>query len=272
MFDFKAGEQEFRDIEVAQGMWNRAKERMEWCRKAAQEFVDKGGRRKFYKLSYRVDPGQITVYASFDEEDKKLILDTIANADDDLRECENFIECLALQHIDIDWSRYIPEGDMHWIESPVITDVDFDDVCYCTVFISRHTKWNNDDTEALEDANVCVLMDDDVFVNLVAARLFDERLTFYDLKDLYEDVYNDVLETARRPHQHHMVFMTEIDAVAKAILDDTKEEDIPKGVNYDTFFAPIILNAIFEHPEQFDDKQLYDALSVASSFLDFTED
>lgn len=274
---FKLNDQEISDLEMAQTYFERIKKRMEWCRNEAEEYLKNIERRKFYKVSYFVDSGDQTVYSAITDEDMKTIKDGIKQTLDwvleeygpDASEDEKanalsdyFSECDS----DICWEDYLPEKDFHWAGGPpVITDVDFNDYKHFCKFKVRHTLWYKDDKEELVDKMHNVYITDDVYINLLTAKLFDKELSFYDLQNLYEDVYKE-LEAhfySYYPHQHYIIYMTEINEAAKAIIDSKKEEELPRPINIDNPLIGIILNAVFKNADKFDDKFLLKSLDLA---------
>ena len=55
---FGVDDKKFSDMEVAQAYWESMKDRMAWCRDAATDYLKENERRRFYKLTYSVDPGE----------------------------------------------------------------------------------------------------------------------------------------------------------------------------------------------------------------------
>lgn len=270
---FKINGQEMSDMEVAQGYWERVKKRMEWCRHEAEEYVKNHGRRKFYKLTYSAGDGE--TYAAISDEDVAKIKDGIKETLDLVLEesgpdaseeekADALHDYFLCSGNDIDWDQYIPEKDQHFLDEPAFaTNVDFDDVIYCSRFRVKHTSMFEDDKDKLRDNVYNLQLNNEEFVNLVAAKLFDENLTFYDLRVLYKDLYERIESQCYDVHQHHMVFMTEIDEVAKAILDSKTRDELPKSINLDSPFSGFILRTIFNNPDQFDDPALLKALRLA---------
>ena len=103
----------------------------------------------------------------------------------------------------------------------------------------------------------------------MAAKLFDEHLTFYDLRVLYKDLYERIESQCYEVHEHHMIFMTEINEVAKTIIDSKNEVELPEGLNLDGPFVGIIMRPILKNRDQFDDPALFKALKLAAARPDF---
>ncbi len=274
-------EQERLEFEYAQTYWERAKKRMEWCRHEAEEYLKNTERSKFYKLSYSVDSGQQIVYAAITDDDRKLIEEGIKKTLDWVREesgpdateedKEDALSDYFLEsYRDIYWDRYIPERDLHWTDPPIINGVDFNDVKHFCKFKVKHTSLYTDDIEELKENIHNVFIPDDVYVNLLTAKLFDQNLTFYDLQVLYEDVYNEInaLFYSYFPHLHYIIFMTEINEAAKAIIDSKTNEELPEHLNPHVPHSITMMNTIFKEPNKCDDEFLLNSLKLVETLPD----
>lgn len=274
---FYANGEKMSDMEVAQGYWEHAKERMAWCRHEAEEYVKNHGRRKFYKIYYNVGDGE--VYSAIDDklvaalkEDIKELMDFI-NEEYDSNPSEKVIADELREYFSecgVDWSPYIPEKDQHFVDEPAYPiNIDFDDVLYFTRFDIKHTSYYDSDKERLTDKSLNLELNNEEFVNLVAAKLFDKNLTFYDLRVLYKDLYERIEAQCYDVHEHHMIFMGEIDEVAKAIIDSKTEDELPKDIDLDGPFSGLILRPFYKNPDQFDDPALLNALKLAAACPNF---
>ncbi len=150
---FGVDDQKISDMEVAQGYWERMKDRMAWCRKEASEYLKRNERPKFYKLKYS-DSG--TVYetrAALKKEDIKIIRDAIAKKVEengpfkDKKEEDRFLADY-LSELDIDWvNDYLPARYQIFMNTPIVIGVDFDDYTFCCRFKVMHTNWYSETQE-----------------------------------------------------------------------------------------------------------------------------
>lgn len=263
---FGVDNQKFSDMEVAQAYGERMKDRMAWCRKEASEYLEKNERRRFYKLSYTVDPGEKVAYVAISdgvlqEVEEALKKEFAENGpfNNDDEKYEFYSEVITDILCD-----YVPERDQHWAGgSPIVTDFDRNEFIYCTNFKVMHTDFLKEDPDEFV-YDVCnIELSNEEYIDLVVARLFDPHLTFYDLKYLYEDIYHRVDDLCQLPHHHHIIFMQEINETAQAILDSKSKDELPKPIGGDNPFMPVIWNIIFKNADQFDDPQLMKALKIA---------
>ena len=238
---------------------------MEWCRAAASEYLKEHPRKKHYKICYSVDSEDKTTYAALYNDDIKLIRDTIGNDITENGPYKNEEERADVMHdilmdLDLYWDSYIPFDDLYRGESsPSLVDVDFDDVKYFCLFKVKKTRSYNEDQEELIDAFHDIEITDDEFVDLVTAKLFDAKLSFYDLRYLYEDLYKFIDGVCYTPHQSHVIFMKEINEVAQAILDSKPEEARPERIK--SYYTS--LNIILNNRDRFDDPHLIKSLNLA---------
>ena len=266
---FGIDDKKFSDLEVAQAYWDRMKIRMEWCRNAAKEYLNNNPRRKFYKLRYDVDSGEQTTYASIRDGDVKILKKAIEQEiaeNGPFNSAEDRYDFFhdAINELEgIDWEEYIPERDQHWAGGPaIVTDVDLDDFINCCKFKVKRTEYFRDDKEALYDCYHNIKISDDEYVDILTAKLFDKNLTFYDLKYLYKDLFDMVSDICHRPHEHHIIFMDEINGTAKTIIESTPKEELPPPVG-DNMFMGFILRTIYENVGKFDDPRLMEAIKLA---------
>ena len=266
---FGVDAKKFSDMEVAQAYWDSMKQRMEWCRKEAQEYLKNNGRRKFYKLTYDDDIAIHVTYSAISDDDVKKVREAIA---EDVAENgpykskaeeEEFLSDI-LRDLDIDWVEdYLPSIYMCHAEPPIVTGLDLDDFIYCCAFKVMHTTWYRDNQEELINDGYNIKVTDDEYVDLVTAKLFDKNLSFYDLKFIYGDLYNRVANSCHFPHQHYVIFMTEINDIAKAILDSKTKEELPPSVEK-SISTGVILNTIYKNEDKFDDPHLMRAIKLAT--------
>ena len=247
-------DQKISRIENAKAYWERMNERLEWCRNAAKEYVKNNERRKFYKLTYELFGSDYhTIHAGISDADRKVVEDALKEEFEINGPFEN--EGIKKEFYDEVITEilydYIPEKDRRWDNvHPHITDIDFNDFIYCTHFKCKCSVWYGKDPEELYDFGGFIELSNNEFINLVAARLYDKELSFYDLKYLFEDIYNRVDSWFYSRHQHHVIFLSEINDVAQAILDSKSEDDMPK-LRYTGY-----LSTIEENPDVFNDKIL----------------
>ena len=263
---FGVDDKKFSDMEVVQGYWKRMKDRMAWCREAASDYLKNNDRRRFYKLTYSVDPGEKVTYAAVSDAILKEVEEAFKkefaengpfNNDDEKDDFYMGVNTDILMD-------YVPEEDQHCAGgSPIITAFDANDFIHCTKFKVMHTDFLKDDPEEFVYDACNIELSDEEYIDLVAAKLFDPHLAFYDLKYLYEDIYHRVDDLCQLPHHHHIIFMQEINEIAQAILDSKSKDELPKPIGGDNPFTPVIWNIIFKNADQFDDPQLMKALKIA---------
>ena len=134
---FGVDDKKFSDMEVAQAYWESMKDRMAWCRDAATDYLKENERRRFYKLTYSVDPGEKVAYVSISngvlQEVEEALKKEFAengpfNNDDEKYEFYSKVITDIL-------CDYVPERDQHWAGgAPIVTDFDRNEFIYCTSF------------------------------------------------------------------------------------------------------------------------------------------
>ena len=253
------------DMEAAQTFWERMKGRMVWCRNEATIYLKTHPRKKHYKIIYSVDSGEKLTYAALYDDDIRLIRETIENdiaENGPYKDEEERVDAMhdILMGLDLYWDSYIPIDDLHCNEtSPSLVDVNFDDVKYFCLFKVKETKSYNKNHEDLNDDYHNIEISDDEFVDLVAAKLFDKKLTFYDLRYLHEDLYKYIEGACYTPHRSQVIFMKEINEIAQAILNSKSEEELPEPIR--AYYSS--LNTILNNQNHFNDKFLIKSLNLA---------
>lgn len=235
---------------------------MGMSKKLAEDFLASHPRKLSYKLVYKVDPSLKEIYADFNEEEVQLIRSAYEK---DLAESgpideEYLYEVRSdiLSGLDISWIDHIPDEDWHYAEgNPEICNVDLEDQKKFCMFLVLFYQNENSKPES---CNYSLELDDEEYKQLIAYRLFDKNLSFYDLKhlcpQLFERLYIDGC-----PHQHHVMFMSEIEDCVKEIEKTPGFEALP-NIPDGPFIFPMV-NYIFSHQEEFQDKDLLAAYNLA---------
>ena len=250
----------------------RARSKMQWCREKAAEYHKAHPRRKFYKLTYDFC-GERETYACLSDEDIKRIQDMVA---EEIAENGPFANAEERKdflgdNLDevIDWSEYLPEEHARSIDAEEgertrVTDIDFDDYVYCSEFTVKCSVWYKDDKKDLHEHVYNIDLTDDEWIELVAFRLFDPKLTFLDLRELDKALYDRIEANVYTPHDYHLIYMTEVndaaDAISKSNVDDENARPLSSGVFHP--IAPIWYD-ICNHPELAGDEQLKRAIKLA---------
>ena len=237
--------------------WECAQKRMEWCRQEARAYYEKSKPKKYYKVSYIVDPGLEECFAHFGDKDYKMLVDFYEGikADEDNNEFEDEDhkqECIeeGLQELPIFWENYLPEDAFHWAgyEYPKIVGVDFDDCKSFYKFKVVSDDIETQDPDDLHKWNLSIPLSDEMFVKLLAAKLFIPKLSYYDLRRLDKDIFDYLEGFSRFRHRHYMVFMEDINKAAVSIIEGKTEEELPQKVP-DNIFSGIILSQIINDKE-----------------------
>ncbi len=264
---FKIGDKEYSDNDVAQTYWETVKDRMDCCRKIAEESFNQMHRDSFYRLDYSVDPGKETIYVKLPEKDYDIIKKAIEEDQAVNGVFENYDDRTTFFmseafYLDIDWRDYIPEEDWSWAGGePVILDVDLDDVKYFCAFKVTHIKGGDENQKETYKRNI--YLKDEEYINLLTLRLFDPRLCFSDLSILLPDLYERIDKEVRRVHCDYFVELKEINDLARSLMESSKEyKELP---DYSTnIFSPIIVHTILSQKEIFaaDDDLLFKAFRI----------
>lgn len=250
-----------------------ARDKMQWCREQAAEYLKAHPPRKFYKITYDFC-GEHVTHSCLSDEDIKSIKEMEAEwiavdgpfANEKERKdffYSNLYDC-------IDWSDYLPERHARFLgnedgEQTRVTDIDFDDFIHCSKFSGMRTEWFNEDKETLHPCGYLVELTDEEWIELVVYRLFDPRMTFHDMRELDRALYDRIVDEFYTPHEcNFIIAMTEVNKVADAILKNNAEDERAKPLYNGPFhpFAPI-WQGICNHPELIDDKQLILAVKLA---------
>lgn len=249
-----------------------ARDKMQWCREQAAEYLKAHPRRKYYKITYDLC-GEHVTHSCLSDEDLKRIQDMIKEiAEDDPSADDEERMAILCDNLDdlIDWHDYLPERHAQFIgvedgEQTLVTGIDFDDFVYCGEFSGMGTEWFNEDKEKLHPCGYLVKLTDEEWIELVVYRLFDPRMTFHDLRELDRALYDRIVDEFYTPHEcNFIIAMTEVNKVADAILKNNAEDERAKPLYNGPFhpFAPI-WHGICNHPELIDDEQLIRAVKLA---------
>ena len=258
--DNSQDEHKKQELKKAKEAWVKARQFMDLCRAEAEEFLNNNPRRKYYKVVYSICGYRKVIYVDFSDDDLREIREAFGKVIAEEGPFHNALEredalTYCLDDADIYWECYLPEEDFTYVdERPIIKDIDLDDVEYFCLFKVLHTNWF-EDSEKLVEKKIEIQMDDDTFVNLLAARLFDKRLSFYDLKFLNEDLYECIDGACSHPHEHHIIFMEEINEAARTILEKKKGQEISKH-------SLTGIYSILNNQEEFDDDYLLKAIQL----------
>lgn len=249
----------------------RASDKMQWCREKAAEFLKNHPRRKFYRLAYDLR-GERETYVCLSDEDIKRIQDLeaeeiaqngpFAGADERREFFSDTLDDL------IDWSHYLKEDRPLFFndegEQTHIIDIDLGDFIFCAEFTKKQPVWYKKDKQNLLDESCNISLTDEEWIELVAYRLFDPKMTFQDLRELDKALYDRIEASVYTPHECHLIYMTEVNEVADAIVKGNANDEHAKPL-YSGPFHPIapIWNDICEHPELISDEQLMPAIKLA---------
>ena len=262
------GDERISDMEMAQRFWERAKQHMQWCKEQAEEYVKQHPRRKHYKVVYDVDLCEQVAFADFTDDELRKIQeaqDKVVAEEGPFKNEEERRDAFSycLEDSDVNWEAYVPEEAWHWGDGePVLVDIDLDDVRYFCRFKVLHTRSYNDNDELTEE-HIKLQMNDATFAYLLSQRLFDNRLTFDDLTYLNKEIFQGINDSFYEPHEHHIIFMEEINEAAKEILESKKDDEDYKPVDV-RLYAPVVLRTINENTDKFNDPDLLKALRLAS--------
>lgn len=245
------------DLERAQGLWDWAQQRRLWCRQQAEEYLKQNPLKRLSKLVYTIVNDRNTIYVSFSDDELRQIreaFDKVIAEEGPFTSPADRQNALTycLDDTDVDWMDYIPDDDLHCGEDPCLIDIELDatnPVCQFKILSTDSV-----DGELREHYSMIALDGKDVLF-LLTSRLFDTRLSFYDLKQLDEELYKLIDDSLGAPHHHYVIFMQDINDAAKTILEG--KDDCALKVD----LQPII-KTITDHPDKFDDPELLKALSL----------
>lgn len=253
----RIGEQDYSDEEVRRGLIDKYVQRMDQCRKLAEDYFDKHCRKKSYRMDYWVDPGKMSIYAHFTDDELEIIRKAYEDCreeynqmtDEQKADCsfEDFSEDL-LDDVDVDFLDYVPDEDLHWAGGdPKILHVDLEDVKKYSTFIER--TYTDKGDEVTGTRTLAIELSDEEYIDLLAAKLFDEKLTCSDLRDLMPDIYERIMASAHTHHYNYAVFFHEISNAAKEVMDSLKDDEKPFDMNLGSPFLTMYISQLLKDPE-----------------------